>query len=279
MIYYKKRFGIKTADIFHDNTEKPDRKVDVWSYFFVAKRENFRSNSVCSILLDLSKTEEELFSNFSKTTKYQINRAKKKDGIICATVYEPGNHNVSVLNDFLDFFNAFAMSKGLPSLSMRNLEQYIEMNTLYIRSASKDNEVLAMHLYDVSNNLAWLQRSCSLFRKNNDPTHKSLIGRANRLLHWEDCLFFKQKNLLEYNFGGFYTGNIDKELLMLNEFKDSFGGELKTLYSYMIPISPKGYVLIILRFLRFHIEQVLHFFKKFKLIIFKEKEKKNEDID
>ena len=274
MIYYKKRFGIRTADIFHDSAEKPSREVDVLSYYYVPERpkKSFFIRNDTSIFLDLTKTEEELFSSFNKTTKYQVNKAKTKDGVSCVTVLKPGENNTDAVNDFLNFYKGFAEAKRIPCLTIKNLEQYINFGTCCIRSVQKDNEVLSMHLYEVTENIAWMHRSCSLFRTDSDPAHKSLIGRANRFLHLENALFFKQMGLSVYNFGCLYTGHIDKELLLLNEFKESFGGDKKELYSYMIPVSFLGYLLILLRIIKYYFDGMRYKLSRPSSLLFRKKE-------
>ena len=264
MIYYKKQSFFSIVDVFYDHTEKPNEKVDVLSYYFVKEKplKAFSLQKGFTMVLDLTKDEEDLFSLIGKTNRYQINRAKMKDGIICINMLEPGETNISAVNDFINFYNTFALSKNLPSITIKNIEQYITMKNLCIRAAKKDDEIVAMHLYDYTGTLARLFYSCSLFRNNNDSDYKSLLGRANRFLHWDDIVYFKQKGLLIYDFCGWYGGKTDKEKLKINEFKESFNGQIKEEYSYVVPITFKGYIWIFIRSLKYLINKIKYWISR-----------------
>ena len=248
MVYYKKQLFFKIADIYYDHTEKPKNKVDVLSFYFVPEKPEKSFNNLRPIAYqhDLSRSGDELFSLIDKKGRKQINKAKTEDGIICFSLLEPGDYNIDAVNEFIDFFNKFAQSKKLPLIGMKDLEQFVNMKNLSIRAAKKDNEILVMHQLDVSNNRAKSQRSCSMFRNSNDPEYKKLVSRANRLLQWEDMVYFKEKGLLIYDVGGWYDGK-DKEQLSLNEFKESFGGEKRQEYLYAVPVSFYGYIWVFLR--------------------------------
>jgi len=100
----------------------------------------------------------------------------------------------------------------------------------------------------VSDNTARLHQSSSLFRAACDKETRSMIGRSNRLLHWEDILYFKDAGLRWYDFGGWYGGpettGTYAEQLLINQFKESFGGEKKREYSFIVPVSLKGRIAV-----------------------------------
>ena len=246
------------ADIFYDQNEKPDENVDVLSYYFVSEKPKkaFSLQEGFTMILDLSKTEEELFSLIGKTNRYQINRAKTKDDIICYNMLEPGEYNLNAVEDFISFHNIFAQSKHLPGITIKNLEQYINSKNLCIRAAKKDDEIIVMHLYDYTEKLARLFYSCSLFRNNDDSDYRSMLGRANRLLHWDDMIYLKQRGLSVYDFCGWYGGKTDKEKLKINEFKESFSGEVKQEYSYVVPITFKGYIWGFIRSIKYFFNRI-----------------------
>ncbi len=67
---------------------------------------------------------------------------------------------------------------------------------------------------------ARLLHSASCFRE--ESADQSLIGRANKRLHWEDIKYFKQKGLLRYDWGGISDFENPNGI---DEFKLKFGGE------------------------------------------------------
>ena len=73
------------------------------------------------------------------------------------------------------------------------------------------------------------------------------IGRANRLHHWLDVLRFRDEGFAIYDFGGWYAGTANDELLRINRFKESFGGEVVLQYNCDQALSWKGMLALWLR--------------------------------
>ncbi len=62
------------------------------------------------------------------------------------------------------------------------------------------NEIpLVFHSYIIDDSHVRFFYSCSSFRQEREMS--SIIGRMNRLLHWENMLFFKHKGICEYDWG------------------------------------------------------------------------------
>jgi hypothetical protein len=66
----------------------------------------------------------------------------------------------------------------------------------------------------------------AIYRSTTDPTRRTIIGRANRLMYWRDMLRFKASGIGTFDFGGYYLGSEDAEKLRINAFKDEFGGRV-----------------------------------------------------
>ncbi len=62
---------------------------------------------------------------------------------------------------------------------------------------------------------------------------RSLVGMANRFLHFKDMTYFKDNNYMVYDFGGYAFETNDEQLKNINDFKDSFGGTLIHESDYM----------------------------------------------
>ena len=73
------------------------------------------------------------------------------------------------------------------------------------------------------------------------------IGRANRLHHWLDVLRFRDEGFAIYDFGGWYAGRENEELLRINCFKESFGGKVVFHYKCDQGLSWKGSLALWLR--------------------------------
>jgi hypothetical protein len=92
--------------------------------------------------------------------------------------------------------------------------------------------------------------SASHFRGYTDKEYKRLIGRANRLLHWDSMIYFKNEGLSTYSLGAWSDDKTNKEQQNINSFKESFGSIIAPQYLYYIPHTILGHVYIALgRFL------------------------------
>lgn len=61
---------------------------------------------------------------------------------------------------------------------------------------------------------------------------QSGYGHGNRLAIWEMIRSAKQEGLVEFDFGGYATGELVEELKGINKFKLSFGGGIRDKFSY-----------------------------------------------
>lgn len=176
------------------------------------KREEFFTK-----IIDLTKTPDELLAQCKKNTQYEIKRAEKE------------NIKFEVIEDigsFIRFFNLFAKSKGMSLLKESRIACF--KDNLIVSKAVFEDTALTMHSYisDWVIKRVRLFHSASLFRDVDDGQRRNLVGRANRFLHYNDMLYFKRLGFEIYDMGGYAYNTDDVELKRINEFKDSFGGEL-----------------------------------------------------
>jgi hypothetical protein len=261
MIYYRRKNLTNIAEIWYNVSERPQTKVDIKRYKFVTKKTNEAASfeELYTILIDLSKSDMELFGLIRKNTRYEINRAREKDNIKCLAFFEKNEKDMEKIHQYINFYNAFAKTKNRSSIKFSDIKQFYDNETFCIRYALKEDasEILTMHAYVISDNTARLHQSSSLFRSHQDSEYKNLVARANRLLHWDDILYFKDKGLALYDLGGWYGGQILKEQLLINQFKESFGGEKKREYSYIVPVSMQGKIAVGFRSMFKHIESFI----------------------
>jgi hypothetical protein len=264
MIYYKQKFFTKIAEIWYNFSEKPDRPVDIYRYKFVLEDNPAAASyeKLFTILIDLAKNEKDLFSEIRKNTRYEINRAGNKDGIEGKTLLNTGEYDLAKIDQYIAFFNQFAVSKRRSTINYGDLNQFIEKKNICIRYACLDNDILTMHAYIISDNTARLHQSSSLFRNSDNAEYRNMIARANRYLHWDDIQYFKNIGLSWYDLGGWYGGNENQEQLSINVFKESFGGVLKEEYSYIVPKTTKGKISVffhsIINELKLFIKKINH---------------------
>lgn len=181
--------------------------------------------------IDLQQSQEEIEAGFDRNTQYEIRRAIK-DGV--------ETHTDGRIEDFIKVYNEFAETKNLAGISQASLIRY--KTNLVITYAVHNSHTLVMHVYlaDCSIQRVRLLHSASLFRKEHDGQIKATIGRANRLLHLKDILFFKNQGFLIYDLGGYAPGTKDTALIRINQFKDCFGGKLIAETDYYPLIAAAG---------------------------------------
>ncbi len=219
MLRFKHQNLIPKYDIFY--AEKPTYKNWLSSYYVqtISTRLfwGFKRTAKYTKLIDI--TENDFSEKFDKTVIYEINRAVKESIIF--------NVNNSI-DEFVSFYNIFAISKGFKTLKSKDISIY--RNFLIITSAiNTNNEVVVFHSYLIDNELkrVRLLHSASKIHSLNDKNQeRNFIGRANKFLHFKDMQFFREQGISIYDFGGYAYDTSDISLLGINKFKDSFGGEL-----------------------------------------------------
>ena len=184
---------------------------------FFFKRE-VKHTKIIDLLLD----EDEIFLNFKKNTRNEIRRAKTYGFLI---------ESINSLGDFSSFYNKNKKNK----LNQEYFEKSYSINeNIIITSINYNTHVLVMHSYliDIQKGRARLMHSVTNEEIDDIKINKKIIGFANRYLHYKDILFFKEKNFVKYDLGGYAHETNNIKLEGINKFKDSFGGEMIAEYNY-----------------------------------------------
>jgi lipid II:glycine glycyltransferase (peptidoglycan interpeptide bridge formation enzyme) len=152
----------------------------------------------------------------------------------------------SRLDQFCEFFDAFARQKSLEPADRKWLTAACKARQLALASAFRDGEALVWHAHVVCGNTARLQYSGSAFR-NRENDYRALVGRANRWLHWKEMLRFKEMGLERYDWGGLFEDESVPERAGINNFKKDFGGRQECTYDCTVPVTLKGRIFLPLR--------------------------------
>ena len=224
-------------------SERPD--VHGWcrlAYFFHCRSTvavpGFRRFPKFTKLIDLGQSEEQILAGFRKNTRYEVRRADS-DKIHWGTVAEP--------ETFLQFYDIFAATKERLPLDRRLLLAY--WPHMRVTQAAIADQVLVMHSYllDPGIGRATLLHSASPFRTTDDQQERNRVSRANRWLHFSDMTHLKTQGFTVYDFGGYAVHTENPELQHINDFKDSFGGQLveeSTYYSQFLTLFRKTKALL-----------------------------------
>lgn len=215
--------------------EAPVKEPGIITYHQAEYKSPKANNTTEFITLvnDITEDEEEIKSRFTKNCKYEVNRGERED--IVPEIAGADNISEKDIDAFLEFFTEFWKSKDMEFREYesvkRDLTDYMSENALVISCAVIGGEKSVYHTYIFDENRARLLHSASLYRlkEDEDGASKKIIGIANRYLHYKDMLYFKEKGLSIYDWGG---AGKDEEVINITKFKESFGGMERVYYDF-----------------------------------------------
>ena len=193
-----------------------------------------------SIVNDLD--GDDLIAGFGKDCRYKVKRAEARDGLKVDFIAEPASR----LHEFQAFYDAFAAEKGLRPSYAAWLQAACAARQLFLTRATRDGEPLVWHAFLLAGSSAWLQYTGSCFR-HRDNEFRAIVGRANRWLHWQEMLHFREMGIARYDWGGLFEDESTAERAGINRFKKEFGGKPVRRYDCERPVSLKGRVWLPLR--------------------------------
>ena len=202
------------------------------------KKKLYLQNTMYS---DLTKTEQELFDNIqSKTHQYDIRRSYRDN--IKTTLFSPSDlkNNERIIRNLIDCHHKMYKEKKM-DIHLKDIEifPYLWADALWISVVETNEEALVYHSYVDCGDTVRLLHSCSCFREKKDIA--TLIGRANKRLHWEDLLAFKNLGYTRYDWGGVMSFENPNGI---DIFKINFGGEQHSYYKGQVGITTKGKIML-----------------------------------
>jgi len=235
--------SVRIVDLYFDEPIPRQRDSDIIRYHqSTAPITGASCTPFCTIVVDLTRSESELFSKMKSHTRYKIRRASERDDL----AYEFSSEGKpDTIRRFADHFDRCASLKRLAGVSRQRLSilaSHRVLDVSFVRDTA--GEVLAASSYLLTPTRVRGLYAGASYRATNDHTRRALIGRANRLLYWRDMLRFKQAGFELFDFGGFYAGEGDAEKLRINEFKLEFGGKILHEFNCAIGVTLKGKIIL-----------------------------------
>lgn len=224
-------------DIFYSG--KLDTKIqesfgDILVY--LSKGANWDSKGY-SRSIDLTKDAAQILGDFHKNRRYEVKRAKERDGVSVILDMSPGREKLEKIKSFYD---RFAASKNLYPFELERYLGAARDNIFLLANAYSDaGELLVAngYLLDHEEKRSTFSFGASHFREQKEIA--AMVGRANSYLHYAVMCYLKEQGYLEYDMGGIYVGN-DRALNNISYFKNSLGGELRE-YAPKISFQRKAY--------------------------------------
>jgi len=195
-----------------------------------------------SLRTDLDAAPEAITARFDETCRRHVRRAERQDGLRHEVLADAATG----LEEFADFYDAFARQKGLWLADRHWLARTVEAGQLVLSCACRGGERLVWHAHLRAGHTVQLAHSVSLYRGTGDD-YRSLVGRANRWLHWQDMLAFKAAGSRHYDWGGVFEPESTPEHAGINRFKRSFGGQPIRAYQCAVPVTLRGRLWVVLR--------------------------------
>ena len=176
---------------------------------------------------DLTRSEEEMLAAVNKAVRYQFRRSEKDQLEIRFYTKADIAQSPELMDTFAKIYERMYQSKGSDTkLNVSAVQKYLEADGILFSAVWHEGEMLVFHSYICDATDARLLHSASCFRE--ESADQSMIGRANKRLHWEDILYFKKKGLIRYDWGGISDFDNPNGI---DEFKLKFGGDKITYYN------------------------------------------------
>lgn len=241
MFAYRSRF-LTRGEVWFD--EEPDgRRVD-WVLYRQCSRPipKSRWRFFYTRLIDLSKSPDQLLAEMKKSTATGIREATDQDQT-SVEAWEP--KSPKIMDRFEAMWNQFAAARGSARLDQKWLGPMIHASALDLTAArSRGGELLAVQATYRHAHRARQLMVVSPFQPQPSVAMRKKIHRANCLLHWETMLRMKECGVGHFDFGGWYPGNTDIQLLGINAFKESFGGAVRREYECKRILTLKGWIVL-----------------------------------
>jgi hypothetical protein len=180
-----------------------------------------------TLRLDLTRPQEELFARFNSTTRNEVRRADRDDGLRSETWADP---DAALIGRLLDFFEQVGPQPGQRRPRRRVLSAFASTGRLHLMQATFDGRPLVWHAYLVQDPVALLLHSYSAFRTAESNAGRQRYSRANRWLHWQDMQSFRAAGCTTYDWGGYYGGEHNAALQRIDAFKAAFGAVVVRLW-------------------------------------------------
>jgi lipid II:glycine glycyltransferase (peptidoglycan interpeptide bridge formation enzyme) len=195
---------------------------------------------------DLTKDADALFMDISKSTRKQIKQAQKDSNLITQVLTEPSDEDILIFQKFYNQFAAIKNTYRCKPYHVETLKLLRDQKALIItKIEGADQQPLCYRVYAADRIRAMPYYSASRYILTDDSHLKRQLGKANRLLQWEDMLWFKSRGYQIYDSGGL-TNNPN-----IRNYKLEFGGRIITEYSGYLPKSLKGSIALSVRNWRF----------------------------
>ncbi len=242
MFVYQSRF-LRRGEVWFDN-EPNGQPVD-WILYRNRSTPvpGGRSRRFYNRLIDLSKSPEQLLSEMEPKTVAKIKAAGEEDKFGCAWKQFS---DVGQLDEIEQMWNqSIEAKRRWGKLNRDWLGDMIRAGAFELAATRDPSGALVVFggLFR-DKYRAQLLMSVSPPRVALAPAVRAKTNRASCFLLWKTLLRLKEQGVRHFDFGGWYPGTEDIQLLGANSFKKSLGGEVVCEFECEQIASLKGWVVL-----------------------------------
>jgi hypothetical protein len=242
MFVYRSRF-LRRGEVWFDH--EPNQAAVDWILYRNRSQPvpGARWRYFYNRLIDISRDPEELLAEMDPKTVGKINAAQTQDKAQCETC-DPTDK--AVLQQVEQMWNQSNEAKRRWGMLNRAwLGEIIAAGKFELALAREPSgaPLVYIGLYRDHYRVQQLM-SVSPPRTNLIPEMRARTNRASCFLLWNTMLRLKQEGIRCFDFGGWYPGTDDIQLLGANAYKKSFGGRVVREFECEQIISLKGWVVL-----------------------------------
>jgi hypothetical protein len=242
MFVYQSRY-LKRGEVWFDN-ESNGAAVDWILYRNRSKPvPGAKSRNFYNRLVDLSKPQAELLAEMETRTLGKIKAAAEQDKLSC---HWCDLKNGTALDELETMWNQSIEAKRRWGMLNRSwLGEMISANAVEL-AAARDSSGSTLVYAGIFRDRHRVQQLLSVSPPKTvlDPHIRAKTSRASCFLLWQTMLRLKQQGVRYFDFGGWYPGKEDIQLLGANAFKKGFGGQVIREYECEQVLTLKGKVVL-----------------------------------
>jgi hypothetical protein len=242
MFVYQSRF-LRRGEVWFDNQPEPTAAVD-WVLY--RNRSTAMPGAKCrdfyNRLIDLTRYPEELLADMEPKTVAKIKTAEQeKLTCVWSAISEPHQ-----LDDLESLWNSsIEAKKRWGMLDRLWLAGIINRSALELAAARDHSGALLVYTAFFRDKQRVQQlMNVAAGRSPLTPDARAKTNRASCFLLWNTLLRLKEQGIRYFDFGGWYPGTDDIQLLGANSYKKGFGGRVVREFECRQVLTLKGWLLL-----------------------------------
>ncbi len=172
-----------------------------------------------TMIIDLK--QENFISDWSKSTKYKVNRAEKENLEI--------RRDNKILPEILKLFQKSAAVKNLRGYTIADFDSkpWIKCSGVFFQ-----NKLLAGHIWMMDRDEKRMLLFVNASDHHEEQNDASLIGRAHYYLLWQDGIYYRNGGIEIMDLNGYRSHTDDPGLKGVYAWKEGTHGREENLYQY-----------------------------------------------